>query len=458
MAVKLDFSTLPFRDNAFSQRPTAVLDAAAPKGLLLSIMEIVLLETGSRVAREKWQRAQLRNLLQFVSERSPLWRGRIGSSKHSDMAPADLPVQSRRDVVEQVAKEGALIRPQDRISVHEHTTSGSSGVPVKFFFSAVNSQYNYCRSLAEFFLQDWDLSANYTRVLAAKGEVTGGLSVQNHESWIGDLHTLMEGGRHKHIDYFNPDIDELVRELERDEIGYLVSSTRILDAIFSVRPLDFLKDGGALVWMPQGESVGSDLVDEFARLNIPIRATYSSEENGMIGFACPTCAGHYHVATSNVLVETTDETLDVDGTRLGRILVTSLHSYATPFIRYDVGDLGSLRETCPCGHDGPTIYNLQGRASSVLRRRDGRMTSFHIRGKDLLSRVKLTEFRIRQTAFDRLVVEIGGRTELSVEETSALRAFFLENAGPEFEIEIRAVPEIAWGASRKRPGFLCEIP
>jgi phenylacetate-coenzyme A ligase PaaK-like adenylate-forming protein len=124
----------------------------------------------------------------------------------------------------------------------------------------------------------------------------------------------------------------------------------------------------------------------------------------MIGVECNTASGHYHVATSNVIVEVVDQTHDVDGVRLGSALVTHLHSYATPFIRYELGDLACLADKCPCG-----------------------------------------------------VVDIGGRPGLASDETAAIVALLKERAGLEFEIEVGARNEIDWGRSRKRPGLRCEI-
>src|SRR5262249_44289731 len=157
----------------------------------------------------------------------------------------------------------------------------------------------------------------------------------------------------------------------------------------------------------------------FADLSIPVRANYSSEEVGMIGAECSKFAGYYHVAASNVIVEVVDYKMEVDGMNLGRVLVTHLHSYATPFIRYDLDDLACLRAKCPCGHNGPTIYNLYGRVSSVIKHRDGRMSPLSIRLRTLETLVDFAEYRIRQTAYDKIVIEFGGRSELKPQEIAA---------------------------------------
>src|SRR5215471_5168846 len=110
--MRLDFSSLPLRNRAFSERPMTFIDKEA-KNFLSAILDLVAIETGNPVAREFWQQKQLQNLLTHAAERSQIWRRRIGSAKIAGIRLADLPILTRADVVEQVAKEGALARTHE---------------------------------------------------------------------------------------------------------------------------------------------------------------------------------------------------------------------------------------------------------------------------------------------------------------------------------------------------------
>src|SRR5436305_75 len=57
------------------------------------------------------------------------------------------------------------------------------------------------------------------------------------------------------------------------------------------------------------------------------------------------------------------------------ILVTDLHNYGMPFIRYRIGDLGVLRTTgrCACGRGLPKLHSIEGRTLDILRTRNGRV-------------------------------------------------------------------------------------
>ena len=127
-----------------------------PRAMLSAITEIALIETGNRSAREHWQQIQLRNLVNNATQRSAFWRARIGSRKRPDIDLAALPILTRQDLRTQVASEGPLLRAADGFSTKPHATSGSSGVPVHFFISDFNTDYNLIRSLAQYFLEGRD--------------------------------------------------------------------------------------------------------------------------------------------------------------------------------------------------------------------------------------------------------------------------------------------------------------
>ena len=59
----------------------------------------------------------------------------------------------------------------------------------------------------------------------------------------------------------------------------------------------------------------------------------------------------------------------------GSVLVTDLHNFAMPFIRYDNGDVASLvpqsAGPCACGRGLRRIASVEGRRADTLRDRDG---------------------------------------------------------------------------------------
>ncbi len=459
--MKFDFSNYPVSGRGYAERPMAFLDIV-PGKILGGIVELALIETGNRVARERWQRTQFRNLLNHASQRSAFWRHRLGP-RRSQAGLGDLPILTRAEVRQQVEQEGSLLRPNDGLQTQLHRTSGSSGIPAEFHVSQMNVQYNNVRSLAQEFMDGRDLSVNLTRINTAKGDaakrlatISCGFTVEKKPSWLGDIGSVFTSGSLKRIDCLNPNPRELMRELRKDAVGRLAIGPGLLGAIMN-------RSGPKLLCELQvdevtvfGEAMDPDLHQSIVNQGIPVRSTYSCEEAGPIGFECEIAPGHFHIASSNVIVEI-EGSHELEGKKLGRVLITHLHSYATPFIRYDLGDLGLLAERCPCGHNGPTIHSLHGRASSALRRRDGTLSAFFIRGPELQKILECTEFRIRQLSLDAIVAEIGGRETLTSEEVDNATAFLRARAGNEFKIDIIPRLAIDWGHSTKRQSFRCEV-
>jgi phenylacetate-coenzyme A ligase PaaK-like adenylate-forming protein len=453
--MRINFSQAELMDKAFSASPMTFCHSA-PKKLLSAVLDLLAIETGNRRARENWQQAQLKNLLAHARHRSAFWKRRIARNVYAVRLP-ELPILSRRDLIEQVTTEGPLLGGTgDKIQVKKHSTSGSSGLPTDFFVSAMNGDYNHVRTIAQYFMEDRTLASN--RTLLQYAPSNNALVVKRSGSWVPDLSSLFRTGQIKHIQYFHPNFDSLVKELAHDQIGYLISSARIVEAMLQHVSAEFFKKSDTTMWLPMGEAVDPRVREELRSVGVPVLASYSSEEVGLIGSECANKPGNYHVATSNVLVEVLeDEGFEVGGAKLGRVLVTHLHSYATPFIRYDLGDLASLATCCPCGHDGPVLYNIHGRTKSLLKHQDGSISPFYVRDNELLGIAKCKEFRIRQTDLQTIVVELGGIQELSQTQQQQLIDLITLHAGPEFKIIIKTSNSLDWGKNRKRLGFHSDV-
>ena len=455
--MKIDFSKLPFKNRAFSEKPMTFWETE-PKQLLSAIMDLIAIETGDRTARENWQKAQVSNLLKHAYERSPFWRSRIDTRKLNNIRLADVPVLTRAEVRQQVKTEGSLLREQDGFMVAPHSTSGSSGTPVEFFVSNMNSEYNSVRSLAQYFMEDRDLSLNRTRFRSSKEKLRNGFRVQTGETWLGPLGNVFRSGIDKTIEQFKPNREKLLQELAQNPIGYLVIQPRLIEVLFQNEDLSFLSECGTKMVTLVTEEADTLLRQRLCSQQILVRSNYSSEELGYIGTECEFFPEHYHVTHSNVIVEVDpDDTISVNSSKLGRVLVTHLHSYATPFIRYDIGDFATLSDGCKCGHNGPTLTNIVGQHKRLLKRQDGSVATFSMKAGNILKIVECEEYRIRQTGVTVIELELGGLDSISPNQADALTKLFKKYAGDEFEIRIRAVPRIDWGQDRKKLGFRSEL-
>jgi len=150
-----------------------------------------------------------------------------------------------------------------------------------------------------------------------------------------------------------------------------------------------------------------------------------------------------------------DDGRPVEPGREGRIVITDLGNRLMPFIRYDLGDQGTLAsEPCPCGRGLPLLESLRGRTAETLVLPSGRRHSGSYLGRFMDTRADaIWEYQLRQTAIDHIevaVVPAPGVTFGTAEQESLARGL-RDFLGEPMEISFRLVDVIPRDPSGKRP-------
>lgn len=443
--------------SAFSKEPFTFLESTVHNDLA-GILEIGLIENGDRLAREVWQQSQLQNVLHYAYSNSSFWRSRIPKVLPKVDPLKSLQKLTRNDVILQVTTEGSLFKAGSGSNIQSYASSGSTGTPVKVHACLRNARYNGLRSLAQYFIENRELNHNRTFIKPADGDLSSNdqktLRVERFDGWLGNLSKLYVSGGYKII-HFNGDENALIDEIKRDKIGYLACLSSHMDILFKHFEPSALKEHGMHMWLHH-----SDNIDHFQRkilmgAGIDTRSGYSCSEVGPIAVECANNPGFYHVAHSNVIVEVDyEESAVVDAEKVGRVLVTHLHSYATPLIRYEVGDFAKIHPTCPCGHDGTTLSHIYGRKKYFLKTSDGQLVPFPLFSKPFLGVTSFTEFFVYQPDVSRIVVELGGRDIISEEELIRIKNFIGNLSEHRFDVFIITKPFIDWSKNPKRLPFI----
>ena len=100
--------------------------------------------------------------------------------------------------------------------------------------------------------------------------------------------------------------------------------------------------------------------------------TYGLRETMLIAAECEAHAG-MHMSEENVVVEVAPGGRPAVVGAAGDLLVTDLHNYGMPFIRYANGDVGSMAVdgVCPCGRTLRKLARVEGRRMDTLRDANG---------------------------------------------------------------------------------------
>ena len=170
----------------------------------------------------------------------------------------------------------------------------------------------------------------------------------------------------------NHDVAAQARWLVEHRPAYVLSLPSNLSALAD----HFIVTGASLPGLRQvwtyGEMVPPELRPACARAwGVELVDVYSCQESGYLALQCPE-AHTYHVPSEVVHVEI----LDGAGQpcrpgEVGRVVVTALHNYAMPLLRYELGDYAEMGGRCACGRSLPVINRIVGRERNMWIGPDG---------------------------------------------------------------------------------------
>jgi phenylacetate-CoA ligase len=119
----------------------------------------------------------------------------------------------------------------------------------------------------------------------------------------------------------------------------------------------------------------------------------------------------------------------------GPLLVTGLANYATPLLRYRVGDVGTRAKTpCPCGRPGDVFLDVDGRIEDYVMTPDGRLVGRldHI----FKGQLDIAEAQVVQETKDAIQVRIVRRQTWSAASERSLMKEIRLRLGDAIRVEL----------------------
>jgi len=190
---------------------------------------------------------------------------------------------------------------------------------------------------------------------------------------------------------------------------------------------------------------------------------YASWEMHAIASECSEHSG-YHIAAENVVVEVvSDEGNIVPVGEEGKILVTNLHNYAMPLIRYDVGDMGAIsNQACSCDRGLPLLARLSGRSTDVIVTRNGRFIPAMALPWGFLGSLDIEQIQIVQESYEKVTVKLVTAHELSRSSLDEITGEILRQWRPQIgkdtELSVEFVDQIPLTEAGKRKMVVSNLP
>ncbi len=213
------------------------------------------------------------------------------------------------------------------------------------------------------------------------------------------------------------------------------------------------------VWrlMTTGEQLNETQKEAIGNyFGVKVCERYGSREFGSMAHQCEYGTWHIHQEHLHFEVRLPDGRISDSGT--GDLLVTSLHNYTMPLIRYDIGDMADLTPAeCQCGRGLRTFTSLLGRPSEFIYTPSGvwiNANHYHV----LLRDEPVRQFRFIQDTPGELRMLIVPRDEMTMERLELLRRQGEVIAKNELKLHLEVVDQIDPLPNGKSPGVLNLLP
>lgn len=406
----------------------------------------------SPVARQnQLLKGQLDNLLVHARRYSPFWAERLAGRKFQgrslEQTLREVEPLTRKNLQSEFDRLSAKFPKREALGVAQGTSSGSTGTPVRFERST--RLYVPLYSAVSYLCSRWH-SIDQQKPLGVIGDKS-----KDKESaplglpyrWLGPVAAGFERSTR------DREISETYEYCARKNPTYLQCGPTLLSSLAryamenrrnELRPEKALTFGSAVTDETRAlvlDGLGTKIIDR-----------YSCEETGYIALQCPN-HNHFHVISPVTLVEIVDD----DGEpcppgKPGRVLLTSMQSYAMPLLRYEIGDMAEWGEPCDCGITLPVISKIWGRTRHLITTPDGRKTYLRLYARELQDIAGLIEYRfvLHQNA---VVVAHLRVSEPSASIGAAVTAKVQRALGYPYPVRVNFVERIDWGGSWKKEAF-----
>jgi phenylacetate-CoA ligase len=320
-----------------------------------------------RLRALQWERQ--RALIVHSFDTVPYYRERwtaLGIDPSSLRTPDDwsrLPILEKHEVQAHAERMVSSRAPKGL----KAATSGSSGTPVTVYRSHLSWAHAHANVFRAWHWHGLEVGDRYAYLWGLALDRPG-RQLADRKDWFFNRErcSAFALDRERARAFY----DRLRARPARFALGYPSALTQFAE---EVRALG--REGRALGWkaaISTAEVLRPHQRETIAEVfGCPVVDSYGCAEAGVAGFECEALS--MHVPIESVVV---DEIPAEGGQR--EILLTDLHNYTQPLIRYRVGDLVEPRATvngagaCACGRALPLLGRPFGRAGDTLELPDGR--------------------------------------------------------------------------------------
>ena len=451
----------------FSQYRTLVKEARFPA--LFERSGAQLMATLFQLEQSQWwppeklqlaQARQLQALLDHAREHVPFYRQRFDGIPRFESPEAlleqwsELPLLTRDDI--HAAGPGLATTEPLPLHGRQHQikTSGSTGRPLQALSNELVT--HFFRSIA---CRDilWHRRDFHKKLCVIRPDRKKSQEATERETWGRPLSLIYETGPTAGLHSSAPSTQQLDWLLEQQP-AYLLS----MPSNFQGLAEEMQRRNVRLEQLEQLISFAETLSPQRRQyleqyFGAPIKDMFSSVEAGYIALQCPDNT-HMHVQSEAILVEVLDDSdQPCKPGEIGRLVLTPLHNFSTPLIRYENGDYVELGDACSCGRGLPVIKQVMGRERNLLTLPDGSRSWPYLAIGEWSRFGPIIQAQVVQKSTTWLEVRLGAERKLVEEEEKALSNYLSKQLTWEFEHRFSYHEALHRGRNRKFEDFISEL-
>jgi len=368
-----------------------------------------------------------------------------------------IPILKRKDIQDAGKSLLSTKIPPEHGKISEIWTSGSTGRPICVRGTSVTSFFWEAFTLREHLWHERDFSGKLAVIRHAAEGIGSPPDGITNPGWGPATNKAYQTGPSAFLNITST-VDEQAEWLQKQAPDYLLTYPSILSSLAS----HFYKTGEKLSNLREVRTLGEAL-DPVCRgevrktWGVKIADMYSSQEVGYIALQCPEHE-HYHVQSENLLLEILNEKdEECKPGEVGRVVITTLHNFANPLIRYEIGDYAEVGDACPCGRGLPVIKRVLGRVRNMIVLPSGQQRWPVLGYKKFEEVIPVRQIQTIQHAVDHLEMKLAVNAVVTSQQEAQLTDIIQKSLGYPFRITFTYLDEIPRSNNGKYEEFISKV-
>ncbi|SFT40410.1 phenylacetate-CoA ligase [Algoriphagus locisalis] len=414
--------------------------------------ELIKIQALSKDQFEDWKQKKSWEIVNFHFSNNPLYQKLVG--KYLPDRWEDLPIVKKKDLQCEVSEK--LSKGLKDREIHFGNTSGSSGMPLKYARDKFSHSMTWSLILDRYKkvgISPHDYQARFYGIP---------LGFPNYQKErLKDK--LMNRFRFVVFDLSDDSMASFTRKFSENKFIYTYgyTNTQLFFARYLERNSLILKDicpslRGTIVTSEQ--CTDEDKLYLERQFGVPVFNEYGASEVEFL--AMSDLSGKRWLSSETLVTEVVDENHNLlkDGTS-GSLIFTNIYNKAMPFIRYEVGDIGSIIHHED--HILTELDQLNGRLNDTVILPSGKKAagfSLYYISKHLMTTLGyLQEYQVRQVEVDTFEVDIVMDQEADNHTYQAIQEGFDLYLEKGLKLKIRKVEKINREKSGKLKHFISSL-